>query len=102
MTTQEAVKEIKELDLPARVKAELLRMYFKMREVAIAILEFLKRHKQLGECLALGAIVAFLLAQLPFLGSFLALLALVTASAVGLMLEMRNYLTQIFTMPVQA
>lgn len=101
MTQKEVVEEIKALDLPAKVKAELLRLWFKCKEIVEKLLAFITRHKDLAECLALGALVAFLIAQLPWLGNFLALLALVTSAAVGLMLEMRNYLSQMFAQPIQ-
>ena len=44
----------------------------------------------------LGAIIAFLLAKIPWIGGFLALCALVTAAAVGLMRELREDITQFF------
>jgi len=100
MTPKEIVNEIKELNIPAKVKAELLMLWFKCREIVEKILAFIRRHKDLAECLILGAIVAFLLSQLPWLGNFLALLALVTSAAVGLMLEMRNALMQVFSLPM--
>ena len=102
MTQKEVVNEIKELDLSGRVKAELLKLWFKCKEIVERLIAFIKRHKDLAECLALGAIVAFLISQLPFMGNFLALLALVTSGAVGLMLEMRNYLSQMFAQPIQS
>ena len=44
----------------------------------------------------LGAIVAFLLNKVPLLGGFLALCALVTAAAIGLLRELREDFERFF------
>jgi hypothetical protein len=97
MCTSKAFEEIRKMDLPGKVKAELMMLWAKFRSIGDKIMAFIRRHKDLAECLLLGAIVAFLIGQVPWLGGFLALLALVTAASVGLMLEMRNYLMAMFS-----
>lgn len=88
--------EIRKLNIPAKVKAELAILASQARKLAIAILRFIKRHRRFGEALVLGAIVAYLLSQVPFIGGFLALCSLVTAAAIGLMRELREDLAQFF------
>ncbi len=97
MNASDAFNEINRLNLVAKVKAELFRFYLCFRNVGNKILAFIKRHRHLSESLLLGAIVAFLCSRLPGIGGFLALLALVTSAAVGLMLELRDSLNNMFS-----
>jgi hypothetical protein len=94
--------EIRKLKVPSKCKAELLMLYAKCRRLAAAIVRFIKRHRRFGEAMILGCIVAFLLAQVPWLGGFLALCALVTAAAIGLMNELREDLTKFFDAEIPA
>ena len=94
--------EIRKLDIPGKAKAELSILFAKARRLAVAILRFLKAHRRFAEALLLGAIVAFLLTKIPLLGNFLALVALATSSAIGLMRELREDLTKFFDTEVPA
>ena len=44
----------------------------------------------------LGAIIAYLLAHIPWIGGFLALCALVTAAAIGVLKELREDIASLF------
>ena len=90
------IDELRKLDIPAKAKADLAMLYTRAKKLARAILRFLKSHRQFGESLLLGALVAFLLSKVPFIGGFLGLCALVTAAAIGLMRELREDLTKLF------
>ena len=96
MTKQQAAKRIKRLRIPQQAKVELMAMWDRTRRLTIGVLKFIERHRQFGEAVILGAIIAFLLAQLPWIGGFLALCALVTAAAIGVMKELKEDLNQLF------
>lgn len=96
------VDEIRKLSVSSNCKAELLILYSKCQRLASAIVRFIKRHRRFGEAMILGCIVAFLLAQVPWLGGFLALCALVTAAAIGLMNELREDLSKFFDVDMPA
>jgi hypothetical protein len=59
-------------------------------------------HRRFGETMILGCVIAFLLAQIPWIGGFLALCALVTSAAMGLMRELREDLTKFFDIELPA
>ena len=90
------IDELRKLDIPAKAKADLAMLYSQAKKLARAILRFIKSHRQFGEAMLMGAIVAFLLSKVPIIGGFLALCALVTAAAIGLMRELREDLTKFF------
>lgn len=94
--------EIRSLNIPAKVKAELVVLASQARELVIAVIRFIKRHRRFGEAMLLGAIAAYLLAQIPMIGSFLSLCALVTAAAIGLCRELKEDLAQAFSAEVPA
>ncbi len=96
------IDEIRKLKIPSKCKAELLMLYAKCQKLAAAIVRFIKRHRKFGEAMVLGCAVAYLLSQVPWLGGFLALCALVTAAAIGLMNELREDLTRFFDIEIPA
>jgi len=96
------IDELRRLKIHSKCKAELLMLYGKCQRLAAAIVRFIKRHRRFGEAMILGCIVAFLLGQLPWIGGFLALCALVTAAAIGLMNELREDLTKFFDAEIPA
>ena len=96
MTLKNLLNQIANLRVPDRVKEDLCRLAQKGKSLVEKILLFLRRHRQFAECLLLGAIVAFLLTQIPVIGNFLGLLALVTAGAVGLARELKESLNETF------
>jgi len=96
MNYREIIDRIKKLDIPARAKAELLMMWARAKGLVERILKFLERHREFAEAMLLGTIAAFLLANIPWIGGFLALCALVTAAAVGVLKEIRSDLEQLF------
>jgi hypothetical protein len=75
MTEESAKNRICKLRIPQDAKVALLRLYRRARAMVEAILNFIRRYRHLSESLLLGAIVAFLLTQLPVIGNFLALLS---------------------------
>ncbi len=93
---QSLFERIRRLDIPARVKAELVLLARRGRQLVLAILRFLHRHRRFGESLVLGAVVAYLLSKIPVVGGFLALCAMATAATAGLMRELRESLEQVF------
>ena len=99
MTEETAKNRICKLRIPQDAKDALLRLYRRAKTLVESILAFIRKHRHLSESLLLGAIVAFLLTQLPVIGNFLALLALVTAGAVGLMRELKAQLAEVFAEP---
>ena len=96
MNYHEIVDRIKRLDIPPKCKAELLMIWHRARILGERILSFIEHHQELSEALLIGAIMAFLLAHIPWIGGLLALCALVTATAIGLMKQMRSDLEQLF------
>ena len=96
MKYREIIDRIKKLDIPARAKAELLMLWHRSKRIVERILQFLERHREFAEAMLLGAIAAFLLAHIPWLGCFLALCALVTAAAIGILKEIRSEIEQLF------
>jgi hypothetical protein len=96
MTAKEVVDRIRQLQIPRRAKAELLLLWTRAKRLVEGILKFIERHRQFAEAVLLGALIAFLLAQVPWIGGFLALCALVTATAVGVMKELREDIAKLF------
>lgn len=90
------IARLRALNIPQRAKADLLLLWNYASSLVEKIIAFIKRHKHLTECLVLGAIVAFLVGQVPFIGGFFALMTLVTAAAVGLMAELQEELEGVF------
>ena len=102
MSRPKFIGEISKLDIPSKCKAELTMLYAKCRRLAAAIVRFVKSHRRFGEAMILGCVVAFLLAQIHWIGGFLALCALVTSAAIGLMNELREDLTKFFDIEIPA
>ena len=97
------VEDIRRLDIPAKAKAELLLLWQKAEKLVEAIIRFVQRHREFGHAILLGAIMAWLLAHIPWLGGFLALCALVTAAAIGVLKELREDIASLFKpIPEQA
>lgn len=96
MNYHEVIDRLKKLDLPARAKAELLMLWSRAKRLVERILAFIEAHREFTEAMLLGAIAAFLLAQIPYFGGFLALCALVTAAAIGLLKQIHADLIQLF------
>lgn len=90
------IEEIRRLDIPAKAKAELLLLWTRAQRLVEAIIRFIQRHRQFGEAILLGAIIAYLLAHIPWIGGFLALCALVTAAAIGVLKELREDIASLF------
>lgn len=96
MNYREIIDRIRKLNIPARAKAELLMLYHRARSLGERILAFIERHREFAEAMLLGAIAAYLLAHIPWIGGFLALCTLITAAAIGVMKQMHEDLTQLF------
>lgn len=96
------INELVKLNIPSACKAELTLLYSKCATLAGAIIRFIRRHRRFGEAVILGCIVAFLLAQVPWIGGFLGLCALVTSAAIGLMNELKEDLTKFFDIELPA
>ena len=102
MNAQEIIDRIRKLNIPQKAKAELLLLWTRAKRLVEGILRFVARHRQFGEAVLLGAALAWLLSHVPYLGGFLALAALVTAAAIGVMKELREDLNQLFAPIVEA
>ena len=103
MNTQEVISRIRKLNIPQKAKAELLLLWTRARRLVEGILRFICRHRQFGEALLMGAILAYLLSHAPYIGTLLACTALITAAAIGVMKELREDLNQLFAdLPAEA
>lgn len=96
MSKCKIIEEIRKLDIPAKAKAELLLLWQKAQRLVEAIIRFMQRHREFGHAILLGAIIAFLLAQIPWIGTFLALVALISAAALGVLKELREDIASLF------
>ena len=96
MSNCKIIDKIRSLNIPAKAKAELVLLWHKARRLVEAIISFLQRHRAFGEAILLGAIIAYLLAHIPWIGGFLALCALVTAAAIGVLKELREDIASLF------
>ena len=85
------------LDVPAKAKAELVMLWHRARTVAEGIVRFIQRHREFAESMILGAIMAYLLSQIPWIGGFVALCTLITAAAIGVLKELRDSLFEPMT-----
>jgi len=99
MNHRDIIDRIRRLDIPARAKAELLMLWHRAKQLVERLLAFLERHREFTEAMLLGALAAFLLSQIPYIGGFLALCALVTAAAIGVLKQIHADLTQLFETP---
>ena len=96
MNSGKIIGRIGSLDLPAKVKAELTLLWYRAGRLGKAVVKFVESHRRFGGSMALGIALAYLLTQIPWVGGFLAMCALVTAAAIGLMREMREDLIRLF------
>jgi len=96
------IDEIKRLNLPTKVKAELLILATRARNLVLKILAFIRKNRHIAEAMVLGSIIAFLLAHLPWIGGFLALCALTTAAAWGLMKQVEVDILDLFASEMPA
>ena len=96
MSRCKIIEQIRKLDIPAKAKAELLMLWHRARRMVEAAIRFIQRHREFGEAILLGAIIAYLLSQVPWIGGFLALCALVTAAAIGVLKELREDIAGLF------
>lgn len=102
MTRRTVERRIRKLKIPQDAKECLLRLWTKSKALIESILTFIRQHRHLSESLLVGAIVAFLLCKLPWIGDFLGLLVLMAASAVGLMRELRAQMGEALAVPPTA
>ena len=96
MTLKELYARIARLKICQQAKEALHRLAEELPRLVEKILNFIRRHRQFSEALLLGAVVAYLLTLIPLIGNFFALVALVTAGAVGLARELQAQLHQTF------
>ena len=96
MTPREVLNRIRNLNIPRQAKEQLLLLCTRARKLVVGILRFIERHKQFAEAMILGAIIAYLLAHIPWIGNFLALCALITAAAVGVLKALREDIASLF------
>jgi len=90
------IEEVRQMDIPAKAKAELVMLWHQARTVAEAIITFVQRHRQFAEAVLIGAIMAYAISHIPWIGGFLALCTLVTATAIGVMHELRESIASLF------
>lgn len=96
MKSSQVLDKIKNLNIPTKCKAELAMLSRRAKKLVLAVIRFIESHRYFGEAMLLGAIVAFLLGKVPIIGGFLALCALVTSAAMGLMRELREDFSRFF------
>lgn len=96
MHINDVINRIRRLNIPQRAKEQLFLLYSRARKLVSGILRFLERHRRFGESVLLGALVAYLLSRIPWIGGFLALCALVTSAALGLLRELREDIDSLF------
>jgi hypothetical protein len=96
MTKSQFIEDVKAMDVPARAKAELLMIWCRAQKVAEGIVRFAQRHRHFAESLLLGAIMAYLVSFIPWLGGLAALCALVTSAAIGVLKELREDIASLF------
>ena len=99
-TKTRLIDEIRKLDIPNRCKAELAILCARSRKLGIQILRFIRRHRHLGEAAILGAIIAYLLCFIPWVGGFLALIALAISIMGGVIRELREDLAALFAVEI--
>jgi len=84
------------MDIPAKAKAELVLLWHRARKVAEGFVGFVRRHREFTEAVLIGAIMAYALSHIPWIGGFLALCTLVTTTAIGVMHELRESIASLF------
>jgi hypothetical protein len=90
------INQVAEMDIPAKAKAELVMLWHRARTVAEGIVRFIQRHREFAESMILGALMAYLVAQIPWIGAFVALCTLITAAAIGVLKELREDIASLF------
>ena len=95
-------EDIRRLRVCARVKAELVILATRARTLVVRMLNFIRRNSRFCEAILLGSLVAYLLAHVPLIGGLLALCALVTAAAWGLMKQMEADISALFASEITA
>ena len=96
MTPRQVFEQIRAMNIPAKAKAELLMLWHKCKTIVEAALWFCRRHREFAEAMILGALVAYLLSHIPWIGGFLALCTLITAAAIGVLKELREDIASLF------
>lgn len=89
-TARRIVERIKRLNIPEESKQALVLFWTRSKLLVERILDFVDRHREFAESILLGAVIALLLYQIPWLGGFFALITLVTAAAIGVLKELRS------------
>jgi hypothetical protein len=103
MAKLQFIEQLKSMDIPARAKADLLLLWHKARTVAEGIVRFIQRHHRFAQSMILGAIIAYAVAHVPWIGGLLAACALVTSAAIGVLHELRESIAELFEpLPVMA
>lgn len=74
--------------IPRLAREAFLFMQAHTRQAIRVVIRFAVRHSALIENLVIGAIVACLLAQIPYIGAFLATIALAAAAGAGLLIDL--------------
>lgn len=95
MTAREVIDKIRSLNIPGKAKEQLLLLYTRARNLVIGILKFMERHRQFAEAMLLGAVIAYLLSKIPWIGMFLSLCCLVTFAAIGIARELHEDLAKL-------
>jgi hypothetical protein len=96
MNPKNVFEQVKAMQIPAKAKAELMMLWHKAKHLVEAIIQFVQRHREFAEATILGAVIAFVLAQIPWIGGFLALCTLVTSAAIGVLKELRADIAMLF------
>ncbi len=96
------IDEIKDLEIPARAKAELAMLCVHGRELVRRVLRFIRRHRHIAESILLGTVIGYLLCFVPRIGGFLSLVALATSVAAGMVKELREQLAALFAADIPA
>jgi uncharacterized membrane protein len=101
MTPRQAYEAIRAMNIPAKAKAELMMLWHKCKNLVEAAIRFCQRHREFAEAMILGAMIAYLLSHIPWIGGFLGLCALVTAAAIGVLKELREDIASLFEPIIQ-
>ncbi len=90
------VAHIRRLDLPANAKRALVWLAQRARQLVLAILRLIARHRRFCESILIGVVVSRLVLRLPWIGPYLATIALVVGAVIGLTHELRESLDRLF------
>ena len=92
MTKKVFMRQVRQLDMSGDVKTRLERLWSQSKQAAEMFVQFLHRHRRFVDSMALGALIVLLSLTIPYVGTIVAIIALLVGAGLGLTREWKAVL----------